>query len=46
MITFKDKAVLCITKLTGDPSFEEKLLSLFRAEGLYPEVYGSEKYED
>ena len=46
MVTFKDKAVLTVSKLTCDPSFEEKLLELFHAEGLHPVVYGSDRYED
>ncbi|MGI6151450.1 MAG: hypothetical protein ACOYIR_05815 [Christensenellales bacterium] len=46
MVTFEDKAVLTVTKLTCDPSFEEKLLQLFHAEGLHPKVYGSDRYED
>lgn len=46
MVTFQGKSVLTVSKLTCDPSFEEKLLQLFHAEGLYPEVYGSDQYED
>ncbi len=46
LVTFGNKTVLAVSKLTCDPSFEEKLLQLFQAEGLYPEVYGSEQYED
>jgi len=45
-VTFQNRTVLAVTKLTADPSFEEKLFELLSAEGLEPEVYGSGRYED
>lgn len=44
LITFGNTAMLSITKTTMDPSFEEKLCSLLRRDGLTPEVEGSEQY--
>ena len=46
MITFENAAVLSIAKYTADPSFEEKLYSLLKADGLEPNVEGSEIYEN
>ncbi len=44
LVTFGNTAMLSITKTTLDPSFEEKLYSLLRRDGLTPEVEGSECY--
>jgi NRPS condensation-like uncharacterized protein len=44
MVTFGDTAVLSVAKLTADPSFEEKLLALFRENDLDPAMKGSELY--
>ena len=46
MITFGDTATLSISKFTADPSYEEKLYSLFEVDGITPVVEGSELYED
>ncbi|MBQ1521696.1 MAG: hypothetical protein IIZ74_02940, partial [Erysipelotrichaceae bacterium] len=45
LITFKDKSVFSITKMTSDPAFEEKLLSMLEEDGLHVEVKGSAVYE-
>lgn len=45
LITFENTAVLSITKMTADPSFEEKLYELLTADGIIPSVEGSEQYE-
>jgi len=45
MVSFGDTAVFTVTKLTRDPTFEERLLFLMKAEGLDPAVKGSEPYE-
>lgn len=44
MISFGGKTVLSVTKRTADPTFEEKLCALFRAEGLEPKTRGSALY--
>lgn len=46
LVTFGDTAVLSITKMTVDPSFEEKLYDLFVADGITPVLEGSEWYDD
>lgn len=45
LVTFADTAVLSVTKMTPDPSFEEKLYGLLAADGISPVVEGSEQYE-
>jgi NRPS condensation-like uncharacterized protein len=45
MVTFGDTAVFTVAKLTKDPTFEERLLFLMKAESLDPAVKGSEPYE-
>ncbi len=45
MITVSDTAVFSISKITADPSFEEKLYSLLSADGIAVTVEGSELYE-
>lgn len=45
MVTFGNTATLSISKLTADPSFEEKMYQLFQADGLEPALEGSELYE-
>ena len=45
MISYKDKAVLSITKITADPSFEERLYQLLTQQGLEIKVSGSALYE-
>ena len=45
LITFKDKSVFSITKITSDPAFEEKLLCLLEEDGLHVAVKGSAVYE-
>ncbi len=45
MVTFADTTVLTVTKLTVDPSFEEKLLDLLEADGLNISLEGSALYE-
>ncbi len=45
MVTFGNTAMLSITKMTADPSFEEKLLSMLLSEGIETVVQGSELYE-
>lgn len=44
MVTVNNTATLCVTKLTSDPSFENKLYELFLNDGLTPSVRGSELY--
>ena len=44
MVTLGDTATLSITKMTADPSFENKLYILFKESGLLPDVKGSELY--
>jgi len=46
MVTINDSACLSMTKMTVDPSFEEKLYSLLQADGIAVEAEGSELYED
>lgn len=43
LVAFGNKAVLSITKITADETFEETLYDLFTADGLEPEVSGSAK---
>lgn len=45
LVTFADTATLSITKMTADPSFEEKLYSLLTDDGIIPVVEGSERYD-
>lgn len=45
LVTFGNTAMLSISKMTADPSFEEKLYSLLLADGITPIVEGSEPYE-
>lgn len=45
LVTFGQTATLSISKMTADPSFEEKLYDLFAADGITPRVEGSELYE-
>ncbi len=44
MVTFGRIAVLAVSKLTPDPSFEEKMYMLLKEGGLDPQVKGSELY--
>lgn len=44
MVTFGNTATLSISKMTADPSFEEKLYKLLTAEGLAPDMEGSVLY--
>lgn len=44
MVTLGNTATFSITKMTADPSFEDKLYSLFKENGLMPDVKGSELY--
>lgn len=44
-VTFGDVTMFSISKMTSDPSFEEKMLSLFESEGIEVEAEGSEYYE-
>jgi len=46
MVTFGDNAVLTVTKMTADPTFEERLYRLFEEEGLAVTVEGSPLYEN
>ena len=46
MVSFGKTAMLSITKITADPSFEEKLYELLMSEGVMPIVEGSELYGD
>ena len=45
MITYDDTAIFSITKITSDPSFEERLVKLLEDDGLTVEVSGSPLYE-
>ncbi len=42
MVTFGDTAMLTISKSTADPSFEERLYALLRADGITVSVEGTE----
>ena len=44
LVTFGDVATFTISKLTTDPSFEERLYRQFAEAGLRPRVEGSEPY--
>jgi hypothetical protein len=44
MVTFGGTAVFAVSKLTPDPSFEEKMYTLLKEGGLEPQVKGSELY--
>lgn len=44
MLTYNNVATLGITKMTADPSFENKLYELFLSDGITPVVRGSELY--
>ena len=44
MVTAGDTATFSIAKLTADPSFEERMYSLFVENNLEPHVSGSELY--
>ena len=46
MVTCNNVAMLSITKMTADPSFEEALYRLLCADGVLPAVEGSESNED
>jgi hypothetical protein len=46
MVTVRNTATLSITKMTADPSFEEKLYQLLAQDGIVPVVEGSELYEN
>ena len=45
LVTVGDAATLSITKMTADPSFEEKLYQLLRADGIEVQAEGSRLYE-
>ncbi len=45
MVTFQNTATFTITKMTVDPSFEEKMYELLTADGIAVEVEGSALYE-
>ena len=44
MVSFGNTATLSITKITADPSFEEKLYEMLKSDGVAPVVEGSEFY--
>lgn len=44
LVTYGDTATFSISKLTSDPSFEERLYFLFTEAGLHPRMEGSELY--
>lgn len=46
MITFANTCTLSITKMTTDPSFEERALALFEKDGVAVRAEGSEIYEN
>ena len=46
LVTFNNITTLSVSKMTKDPTFEEKLYELFIEEGLLVEVEGSVVYED
>lgn len=46
LATYGNTATLSISKMTADPSFEERLYALLNADGVMVEVEGSEQYED
>lgn len=46
LITYNQKTVLSITKITANSSFEDNLLALFEKDGIAVEVSGSGLYED
>lgn len=45
MVTCNGVAMLSVTKMTADPSFEEALYRLLEADGITPHLEGSELYE-
>ena len=45
MVTFANTTTLTVSKMTEDPSFEEKLAELLERRGLLREIEGSELYE-
>ena len=45
LVTYDSVSVLCITKITADPCFEERLLRLLQRDGLQVSVKGSDIYE-
>ena len=45
LVTIHNTATLSITKLTADPSFEEKLYALLGGDDIPVRVEGSELYE-
>lgn len=46
MVTFGNIATLSISKMTADPSFEEKLVQLLKEDGIQPVIEGSDLYEN
>ena len=44
-VTFGNVTMFSISKMTADPTFEEKMLSLLESEGIEAEVEGSEYYD-
>ena len=46
LVTYNNVSILSVSKMTKDPTFEEKLYELFINEGLEVEVEGSGIYED
>ncbi len=46
LLTINETSTLSITKLTVDPSFENKLCDLLGADGIHVDVEGSALYED
>ena len=46
LITYNNIATLSITKMTKDPSFENKIYDLLLKDGIDIIVEGSELYED
>ncbi len=45
LVSYQDTTMLSVSKLTKDPSFEEKLYTLLQADGLNVSVEGSDTYE-
>lgn len=45
LVTYEAVSVLCITKITADPCFEERLLQLLQQDGMQVSVKGSDIYE-
>ena len=46
LITYQDQAVYTISKITMDPTFEERMLKLLEEDGLSVHISGTSIYED